>query len=427
VNEARDIDRLVDNLFRRKSGEIVSSLTRVFGPADLALAEDAVQDALEKALRQWPFHGVPANPGGWLFAVARNAALDRLRRRRTRSDNERDVVELIEARLARLPEHALEHAYAREIADDQLAMIFTCCHPAIPADARIALTLKTVGGFGVREIAAGFLARESTIAQRLTRAKRRIREAKIPFAKVDPELLPERLPSVLDVLYLMFNEGYTAHDGDRLVRRDICNEALRLAVLIADHPVTGTPEANALCALFCFQAARFPTRQDAAGELLLLADQERAAWDRDLIGQGLIRLEHAAEGDRLSALHLEAGIASCHAVAPSFEATDWRAILGYYDQLAGLRDSPVVALNRAVALAMSDGPAAGLAALDAIAECPQLADYYLLPATRGELSRRLGDRAAARRHLSHALTLAPTDLARRFLKRRLDGLAADRP
>jgi len=418
VTETRDVGVLVDHLFRHRYGAMVSSLTRVFGPADIGLAEDAVQEALEKALRQWPFRGVPANPGGWLFTVARNAALDRLRRRGTRRDGESDVVELVEARLARLP----EYAFAREIADDQLAMIFTCCHPEIAADARIALTLKTVGGFGVREIAAGFLAQESTIAQRLIRAKRRIRDAKIPFASVDPELLSDRVPSVLDVLYLMFNEGYTAHDGDRLVRRDICAEALRLAELIAEHPVTGTPQAHALCALFCFQAARFPTRQDEAGELLLLADQDRSAWDRALIARGALHLEHAMETDRLSPFHLEAGIASCHAAAPSFEATDWRAILGYYDQLAAFGDSPVVALNRAVAIAMCDGPAAGLTALDTIGNSRQLAAYYLLPATRGELHRRLGDDEAARVSLAEAIKIAPTDRVRRFLEGRLETL-----
>ena len=419
--EARDVGGLVDHLFRHKYGAMVSSLTRVFGPADLELAEDAVQEALEKALRQWPFRGVPANPGGWLFTVARNAALDRVRRRGTRRDRETDVVELMEARLERLP----EHAYAREIVDDQLAMIFTCCHPDIPADTRIALTLKTVGGFGVSEIAAGFLAGESAIAQRLARAKRRIREAKIPFARVEPELLRERLPSVLDALYLMFNEGYTAHDGDRIVRHDICAEALRLAELIADHPVTGAPEVEALCALFCFQAARFPTRQDEAGEMLLLADQDRAAWDRTLMGQGAMRLERAAEGDRLSAFHLEAGIASCHAAAPSFEATDWPAILSYYNQLAALRASPVVALNRAVAVAMCEGPKAGLSALDAIGDDPKLAGYYLLPATRGELFRRLGEDRAARRHIIEAQQLAPTERVRRFLDLRLSELKED--
>ena len=240
--EGRDVSGLVDHLFRHSAGRIVSSLARVFGPAELELVEDAVQEALEKALKRWPFRGIPDNPGGWLFAVARNAAIDRVRRRVRRADAADRIVTLMEAKLELMPEPVL----SREIADDQLRMIFTCCHPAIPADARVALTLKTVGGFGVREIARAFLAEERTVAQRLVRAKRRIREQRIPFAMAEPEMLPVRLRSVLDVLYLMFNEGYDALNGDRFVRRDVCSEALRLAEIVAEHPETGQPECHAL-------------------------------------------------------------------------------------------------------------------------------------------------------------------------------------
>jgi len=416
--EARDVSGLVDHLFRHSAGQIVSSLTRVFGPAELELVEDAVQEALEKALRHWPFRGVPDNPGGWLLSVARNAALDRVRRRARRAHVNDRIVPLMAARLELMPEPVL----SREIADDQLRMIFTCCHPAIPADARVALTLKTVGGFGVREISRAFLANESTIAQRLVRAKRRIREQRIPFAAVEPELLRERLSSVLDVLYLMFNEGYDALDGDQVVRRDICSEALRLAEIVSQHLETDLPETRALAALFCFHAARFPARQDASGDLLLLSEQDRRSWDHGLIKRGVRHMDQAATGERLTRFHLEAGIAACHAVTPSYAETDWHAILGYYDQLVRLADSPVYALNRAVAVAMVEGPAAGLAAIDRVADHPALARYYLLPATCGEFHRRLDEPEAARSCFEDALRIATATPVRKFLKRRLAAL-----
>ena len=418
--EARDVSGLVDHLFRHSAGRIVSSLTRVFGPADLELVEDAVQEALEKALRHWPFRGIPDNPGGWLFTVARNAALDRVRRRVRQSDAADQVVALMEVKLV----HMTEPVLSREIADDQLRMIFTCCHPEIPADARVALTLKTIGGFAVREIARAFLAEEQTIAQRLVRAKRRIREQRIPFAMAEPEMLLGRLRSVLDVLYLMYNDGYNAHDGDRVVRRDVCAEALRLVEIVAAHPDTGRPETHALVALFCFQAARFPARQDSSGDLLLLSEQDRRSWDGALIERGARHMERAAAGDSLTTFHLEAGVAACHAVAPSFEETDWYAILGFYDKLVELADSPIFVLNRAVAVAMVEGPAAGLAVLDGVVDHPALVRYYLLPATRGEFYRRLDEPGLARRCFEDALRITKSAPVRRHLQQRIATLDA---
>ncbi|MDA0230729.1 MAG: sigma-70 family RNA polymerase sigma factor [Proteobacteria bacterium] len=418
--EARDVCGLVDHLFRHSAGRIVSSLTRVFGAADLELVEDAVQEALEKALKHWPFRGIPENPGGWLFAVARNAALDRVRRRTRHADASDQVVALMEVKLA----HMIEPVLSREIADDQLRMMFTCCHPDIPTDARVALTLKTIGGFGVREIAHAFLAEEQTIAQRLVRAKRRIREQRIPFAIAEPEMLAERLSSVLDVLYLMFNEGYNAGDGDLVVRRDVCAEALRLVEIIVAHPETGRPETHALAALFCFQAARFPARQGPSGDLLLLSEQDRSSWDGALIERGARHMECAAAGDILTSFHLEAGVAACHAVAPSFEETDWRAILRFYDQLVQLADSPIFTLNRSVAVAMIEGPAAGLAVLDGIVNHPALARYYLLPATRGEFYRRLDEPGEAGRCFEDALRNTKSAPVRRHLEQRIAALAA---
>ena len=418
--EARDITGLVNHLFRHSAGRIVSSLTRVFGPAEMELAEDAVQEALEKALRHWPFRGIPVNPNGWLYAVARNAAVDRLRRQNRTAAVDDQTVSLLAARIERMP----EHVFSGEIADDQLRMIFTCCHPAIPPDARVALTLKTIGGFSVREIGRAYLADERTIAQRLIRAKRHIRKHRIPFAVVEPEMLSARVASVLDVLYLMFNEGYDALDGDRVVRRDVCSEALRLAEIVADHTVVGVPETHALAALFCFQAARFPVRQDPTGDLLLLSEQDRGAWDHTLIERGIQHMERAATGHSVTSFHLEAGVAACHVVAPSFEETDWRGILGFYNQLVAISDSPVFALNRAVAVTMVEGPAAGLSALDAVIDHPALSRYYLLSATRGEFYRRLDEPAEARRYFEDALRLATAAPVRRFLQGRIESLSA---
>ena len=320
--------------------------------------------------------------------------------------------------------HMTEPVLSREIADDHLRMMFTCCHPEIPADARVALTLKTIGGFAVREIVHAFLVEEQTIAQRLVRAKRRIREQRIPFAMAEPEMLPARLKSVLDVLYLMFNEGYNAGDGDLVVRRDVCSEALRLVEIVAAHPETGRPETHALAALFCFQAARFPARQGPSGDLLLLSEQDHRSWDSALIERGARHMERAAAGDNLTTFHLEAGVAACHAVAPSFEETDWHAILRFYDQLVQLSDSPIFVLNRGVAVAMVEGPAAGLAVLDGIVNHPALARYYLLPATRGEFYRRLGEPGPARRCFEDKLQNTKSAPVRRHLQQRITALTA---
>ena len=295
---------------------------------------------------------MPDDPAAWLFRVARNAALDALRRRTMVRTHEPEIIDLLEARL----DDAQEHRFAGEIADDQLRMMFTCCHPSIPAAARVALTLKTVGGFSVEEIAGAFLATPTTIAQRLVRAKRTIRKRAIPFSVPGPGELTERLESVLGVLYLMFNEGYSAQRGENLVREDLCIEATRLAELVADHAVTGAPQSHALVALMRLQGSRLASRLDGNGDLLLLADQDRSTWNQDWIERGLSYLESAASGQSVTTYHLEAGIAACHATAPSFDETKWADIVGYYDQLVVLNQSPIVALNRAVAVAMLDGP-----------------------------------------------------------------------
>lgn len=409
-----EVHGLVDGLFRREAGRMVSALCRVFGPHRLELAEDVVQEALLRALREWPFRGVPDNPRAWLARVARNRALDLLRRDATLA---RKTPLLAAEEGEPAPEEVF---FGGEVEDDQLRMVFTCCHPEVPPEARVALTLKTVGGFGVPEIARAFLAREAAVAQRLVRAKRRIREAGIAFEVPAGADLPERLDSVLEVLYLVFNEGYAPASGEAALRADMCAEAVRLAEGVAAHPATALPRAHALAALLCLQGARLPARTDARGDPVLLAEQDRAAWDRRLLARGLAHLERAAEGDELSPYHLEAGIAACHATAPSFEATDWPHVLWLYDALLALKPSPVAALNRAVALAEVEGAAAGLRAVEEAAAHPALSGYPLLHAVRGDLRSRLGDAGGAaeayRRALEMPLLSEPD---RRLLRRKL--------
>ena len=415
---------LVDDLFRREAGRLTATLARVFGPAYLSLAEEVVQDALVQALARWPYHGVPDRPEAWLAKVARNRALDAVRRGLRLRALEPELVRAF-GRLDEAADAPDAARFARELADDQLGLMFACCHPSLPRPAQVALTLKTLGGFGVAELARAFLVSEVTIAQRITRAKRHIREHGIEFAIPAPELVAARRGAVLECLYLMFTEGHAAARGRDLVREDVCRESLRLTMLLAEHPLAGAPEAHALAALMMFQAARFPARIDARGDLKPLADQDRGLWDAGLIAEGHGALARAMGADELSVYHLEAGIAGCHAAAASWRDTDWPAILGYYDLLLALRPSPVVALNRAVALAMTDGPEQGLAALDAIDHAGALAAYHLLPATRGELCFRLGRRAEAAGHFQAALALSRTEPERRHLARRIAACAPE--
>lgn len=414
--------QLVDHLFRDRAGQMVAWLTRVFGPAHLELAEEVVQDALVKALQQWPFSGIPDNPAGWLFRVARNGALDVLRRDASFRSRSSDIA----AELARTTDGVLrdEPVVDDVLRDDELRMVFLCCHPSIAQDARVALSLKTVGGFSVQEIARAFLSAEPTIAQRLVRAKRQLRDIKASFDLPSGRDLAERLDSVLEVVYLLFNEGYSAHDGDDLVRIDLCRESLRLARLVADSPLTGVPAAHALAALIAFQAARLPARTDAAGEMVLLEDQDRTLWDQRLIALGFSHLGRSAEGDAMTSYHVQAAIAAVHAGAPSAEATRWGVILRLYDDLLAINPSPLVALNRAVALAKVAGPAAALDALSAIETEPPLRNYYLLPSVKGRLLADVGDRAGAAAAFTAALAQPCSGPERRLIARRLRDISA---
>ncbi len=390
---------------------MVSVLCRIFGFERLDMIEDAVQDALVAAMRKWPFTGVPENPTAWLTQAAKNRIIDALRRdsRSERADDGFDIPDLS----ARAPVY-----FACEIGEDQLRMIFACCHPSIPPDGQVALTLKTVGGFSVAEIASAYLSNEEAVAKMLTRAKSRVRNGRIGLDIPVAEEITARLDAVLRVLYLVFNEGYGASGGSELVRRDLCFEAIRLVEALARHPRTALPKVHAAAALFLFQASRLAARTDHLGELVLLEDQDRSTWDRELIGRGLRHMKLSAAGDELSAFHLEAEIAGIYTLAPDYASTDWPRILECYTLLRQISFSPVSELNRIIVLSRIDGPAAALAELDSLASGHPLDNYNLYHITRGHLLIELGDAAEARSALGRALSLTRNSTVARFLEAR---------
>jgi RNA polymerase sigma-70 factor (ECF subfamily) len=406
----------LDHLFRRQSGRIVAALTRVLGARHLQLAEDAVQDALVAALQTWPYRGTPDDPAAWLFRVARNRALDRLRHARM-VEGKSPIVAAATGAAAAPPAPALAGELA-PLEDDELGMMFLTCHPVLGREARVALTLKVVGGFGVREIGRAFVTDAATVAQRLVRAKRRLRALDVSFATPASADVAGRLETVLEVVYLMFNEGYAATEGDRLVREDVAGEALRLVRLLAAHPATGTPRTYALQALVCLHAARFPARTGTDGALFLLREQDRTAWDRRLVAEGMRALDRASSGDEVTAYHLEAGIAACHAVAPSYDETDWTQIVSLYDDLYVQTESPIVGLNRAIARSRVEGARAGIEALRALEGDPRLARYHPLKAVLAELWREAGDAGRARQYLDAALASVMSAPERRWLEGR---------
>lgn len=416
-----DVTALLDHLFRRQAAQIVATLTRFIGGRHLSLAEEAVQDALVAALQQWPFGGVPKDPAAWLYRVARNRALDRLRHRRMADGHQAAMLAAAGDGHADGP--TLPPALSGEpspVEDDQLGMMFMTCHPLLSRDARVALTLKVVGGFGVAEIARAFLAQEAAVAQRLVRAKRVLRDLEVPFGPPAAADLPERLDSVLDVIYLMFNEGYAVTAGDVLIREDITAEAIRLAGLVTRHPATSMAKSWALLALLLLHAARFKARVGAGGEVSLLGRQDRTQWDRGLIGEGLRALDRAASGETLSTFHLEAEIAACHALAPSWADTDWPRIVSCYDALVRLTGSPIVRLNRAIARSRLDGPLAAIGEIEQLAGEAALASYHLLPAALAQLWLEAGDSERSAEYNRAALALAGSSPERRLLQERLE-------
>jgi RNA polymerase sigma-70 factor (ECF subfamily) len=413
-------DAAVSEAFRDEWGRVVATLIRVFGDWDLA--EECAQDAFEQALRSWTRDGVPGRPGAWLTTVARNRALDRVRRRAVEASKlERIATEATGA------EGGQEDDMADgAIPDDRLRLIYTCCHPALPFEARIALTLRTLAGLSTAEIARAFLVPEQTMAKRLVRAKQKIRDARIPYRVPPAELLPSRTAGVLGVLYLLFNEGYAASAGDALVRRGLCAEAVRLTrVLVAMLP--GEPEAAGLLSLMLFQSSRLGARVDGDGVLVTLDAQDRTLWDREAIAEAGTVLDAALAGGPVGPYTLQAAIAREHAVAADAAATDWATIAMLYGRLLEVSPSPVVELNRAIAVAMADGPAVGLELVDALEGAGRLRGYHLLHATRGELCRRLGRRAEAAAGYRRALEGARSEPERRHLERRLAEVDGEPP
>jgi RNA polymerase sigma-70 factor (ECF subfamily) len=412
-NSVKAVRETVDAVYRTDSRRVFATLVRLLG--DFDVAEEALHEAFASAVEQWPRDGVPANPRAWLVSAGRFKAIDTMRRRAR-----------FDASLAELAERLDDKAHAEAdlddvgVEDDRLRLIFTCCHPALPAEGQVALTLREVCGLTTEAIASAFLISPSTLAQRIVRAKAKIRDARIPYQIPSREELPERLETVLQVIYLVFNEGYSASSGETLTRPDLSGEAIRLGRLLREL----LPEAEVvgLLALMLLHESRRAARSSSTGELILLDDQDRTLWNRQQIAEGKELLTEALSSPGFGPYSLQAAIAAVHADAPGADATDWSQIVGFYDDLLRLAPSPVVELNRAVAVAMRDGPAAGLQVIDSILARGDLADYHLAHAARADLCRRLGRVAEARVSYQKALELAHQEPERRFLEKRLSAL-----
>ena len=409
-NPAETIRALLDSVYRGESGRILATLIRLLG--DFELAEDAMQDAFAAALDHWPKDGVPDNPRAWLISTGRFRAIDALRRRARFDASQEKIAEQLETQSA-----APAGTDDESLPDDRLRLIFTCCHPALAPEARVALTLREVCGLTTEEIARAFLTTPPTLAQRIVRAKAKIRDARIPYQVPSPTELPERLDAVLHVIYLVFNEGYSASSGATLTRADLSGEAIRLGRLL--QALLPEPEVIGLLALMLLQESRRAARTSPEGELILLEKQDRSRWNREQIKEGIVLVEKALMSRRFGPYTLQAAIAAVHAEAPTAVATDWPQIVALYGVLARVEPSPVIELNRAVAVAMSDGPQAGLDLIDALLSSGDLADYHLAHSARADLCRRLGKTAEARASYEKALSLTQQEPERRFLENRL--------
>jgi len=407
-NVPEELGRTIEALYRSESGRILATLAGLLG--DLDVAEEAMHEAFAAALDTWPQTGMPHNPRPWLISTARFKAIDGMRRRARFDGAQRDLALYLETRVD-------DQSQDEEIEDDRLRLIFTCCHPALPPEAQVALTLREVCGLTTEEIARAFLVPPATLAQRIVRAKSKIRETPIPYEVPTPQELPERLDAVLQVIYLVFNEGYSAAAGAEVTRAELTGEAIRLGRLLVElHP---EPEVIGLLALMLLQESRRAARTSPAGELILLENQDRSLWNREQIAEGGSLLKKALNSRRFGPYTLQAAIAAVHAETESVAATDWRQIVALYDQLVRIQPSPVVHLNRAVAIAMRDGPEAGLKQIDAVLEHGELTNYYLAHSARADMCRRLGRTAEARTSYQRALALTQQEPERQFLQDRI--------
>ena len=413
-NVPEELSKTIETLYRSESGRILATLARLLG--DLDVAEEAMHEAFAAALDTWPQAGVPDKPRPWLISTARFKAIDAMRRRARFDGAQRDLVAHMESRVSDAPS-GMEEIGDEEIEDDRLRLIFTCCHPALPPDAQVALTLREVCGLTTEEIARAFLVTPATLAQRIVRAKTKIRETPIPYEVPTPQELPERLDAVLQVIYLVFNEGYSAAAGAEVTRAELTGEAIRLGRLLVD--LRPDAEVVGLLSLMLLQESRHAARVSPTGELILLENQDRALWNKEQIAEGVALLEKALQSRRFGSYALQAAIAAVHAEAESVAVTDWRQIVALYNQLVRIQPSPVVQLNRAVAIAMRDGPEAGLRHIDAVLEQGELANYYLAHSARADMCRRLGRTAEARSSYEKALALTQQEPERQFLEERI--------
>jgi RNA polymerase sigma-70 factor (ECF subfamily) len=414
----------LDRIYREHVAGLTARLLRRFGAARLDVVEAAIHDAFLSALAAWPARGVPDSPAAWLLAVARNAALDRLRRERFEAAPREPLGEDGgDGGEPAAPGAPRDPRLAGELADDELAMMFVACHPALPRESQVAIALRTLAGLPTAASSRALFAEEAAIEKRRVRARRELRDRRIAIEVPPPHELGERLDAVLTVMYALFSEGYAAHHGARAVRRELCDEAIRMTGVVAAHPATDRPRVHALLALMLLHAARLDARVDASGALVSLEHQDRARWDRALVGRAFAHLARSAAGDEASPYHYEAGIAACHVVAPSFAETDWDRIVGFYDRLIALDASPVARLNRAIAVAHARGAEAGLRELRHLARDPVVAGSWLYDAALADLQARAGVTDRARAAYARAIAQAGTDDERRFLERRLAELA----
>jgi predicted RNA polymerase sigma factor len=407
-----------EHLFRRESGRLTATVARIFGVHNLALAQDVVQEAFCRALEIWPFRGIPENPSAWLMLTAKNCALDVLRRERTARDYAPELSNILQSEWTLAP--AMEELFApQEIKDDLLRMMFSCCQPRVPELAQVALILHILCGFSVDEVAGAFVSGHAAIEKRIIRGKKALAQSQRLFDVSTAAVFATRLPAVQRALYLLFNEGYHGASPKAAVRAELCGEAMRLTAVLLQHPFGATPSTYALAALMALNSARLPARLDAGGNLVALTDQDRSQWDRQRVAEGMKLLELSIPGTALSEYHIEAAIAAVHASAHRTEDTDWRTIVSLYDTLMTLTPSPVVALNRAIAIAQADGPERGLTEIEAIADRDRLSTYPFYLATLGELELRRGQPAVARTHFEAALEQTRSPMERRFIEQRI--------